>query len=76
MSDYCKSCHYNVKLKTEHNACPFNSLYWHFIQRHQDRFSRNPRMAMVYKNWQKMDVHTQQAIINKADSLLKNIENL
>lgn len=76
MSDYCKSCHYNVKLKTEHNACPFNSLYWHFIQRHQDQFKRNPRMAMVYKNWQKMDVHTQQAIINKADSLLENIESL
>lgn len=76
MSDYCKSCHYNVKLKTEDNACPFNSLYWHFIQRHQAKFQHNPRMTMVYKNWQKMDAHTQQAIINKADNLLENIESL
>jgi deoxyribodipyrimidine photolyase-related protein len=33
-------------------------------------------MTMVYKNWQKMDAHTQQAIINKADNLLENIESL
>jgi deoxyribodipyrimidine photolyase-related protein len=76
MSDYCKTCHYNVKLKTEANACPFNSLYWHFIERHHAQFSRNPRMTMVYKNWQKMDRHTQQAIIDKANTLLENIENL
>ncbi|MDD8059017.1 cryptochrome/photolyase family protein [Shewanella sp. ER-Te-42B-Light] len=76
MSDYCKTCHYNVKLKTEANACPFNSLYWHFIERHHAQFSRNPRMTMVYKNWQKMDTHMQQAIIDKANTLLENIENL
>ncbi|WP_051786236.1 cryptochrome/photolyase family protein [Endozoicomonas numazuensis] len=28
MSDYCKSCHYDVKRKTGEHACPFNSLYW------------------------------------------------
>lgn len=76
MGDYCKTCHYNVKLKTEDNACPFNSLYWHFIQRHQQQFDRNPRMTMVYKNWQKMDTGTQQAIINKAEVLLANLDNL
>ncbi|AZG72279.1 cryptochrome/photolyase family protein [Shewanella livingstonensis] len=76
MSDHCKNCHYNVKLKTEENACPFNSLYWHFIQRHQAQFGRNPRMTMVYKNWQKMDTGTQQAIINKAEALLANLDNL
>jgi len=31
MSNYCGSCHYNVKDKLGEKACPFNSLYWHFL---------------------------------------------
>ena len=30
MSDYCKSCHYNVKEAVGERACPFNALYWDF----------------------------------------------
>ena len=40
MSDYCKSCHYSVTKKTGEGACPFNLLYWHFLDRHRDRFNR------------------------------------
>ena len=36
MSDYCSSCHYNVKEVTTQRACPFNSLYWHFMHKHRD----------------------------------------
>lgn len=38
MSDYCKSCRYKVNDKTGKDACPFNTLYWHFLDRHTDRF--------------------------------------
>ena len=31
MSNYCKDCHYKVSKKTEEDACPFNSLYWNFL---------------------------------------------
>jgi len=50
MSDYCKGCRYNVKETETENSCPFNYLYWDFLNRHRDRFSRNPRMAMILKN--------------------------
>ncbi len=45
MSDYCKGCRYDRKLRTGPNACPFTTLYWDFLDRHHDRFVRNPRVA-------------------------------
>ena len=76
MSDYCKSCYYNVKYKTEEKSCPFNSLYWHFVQRHQDKFKRNSRMRMVNSHWRKMEKHQQNALIEKAEERLANLEAL
>ncbi|NVJ59400.1 MAG: cryptochrome/photolyase family protein [Gammaproteobacteria bacterium] len=76
MSDYCKSCAYNVKHKTEDDACPFNSLYWHFVHRHEKKFSNNGRMNMVYNSWRKMKSDNKQAILKKADQLLNNIAEL
>jgi deoxyribodipyrimidine photolyase-related protein len=55
MSDYCGGCAYDVKAKTGKGACPFNLLYWHFLDRHRDRFERNPRMAQIYRTWDRMD---------------------
>ena len=54
MSDYCESCSYDVKQRTGPKACPFNFLYWDFIDRHQERFSRNPRMAVICKSLDRM----------------------
>ncbi len=76
MSDYCKSCYYKVKQKTEDTACPLNSLYWYFISQHVDRFKSNQRMSMVYKSWSKMDGNQQNALKIKARQVLENIENL
>ena len=76
MSDHCKNCHYAVKKKTEPDACPLNSLYWHFLHRNRKQFEKNPRMAFPYKAWQKMDNEQQRAILKKADSLLDNLNAL
>ena len=42
MSDYCQCGHYKVKERSSADACPFNSLYWHFMDRHREKFSNNP----------------------------------
>ncbi|MEC8063309.1 MAG: cryptochrome/photolyase family protein [Pseudomonadota bacterium] len=55
MSDYCKGCHYDVKQKTGENACPFNYLYWDFLARHQEIFSKNQRMSLAYKNLARLE---------------------
>jgi len=76
MSDYCSSCHYDVKRKSGDGACPFNSLYWHFMARHQDRFRGNHRMRMLYGSWARMGEESQHAIIEQAEGYLKDLNSL
>ena len=45
MSDYCKGCAYDRKQRTGDDACPFTTLYWDFLDRHRQRFERNPRLV-------------------------------
>ena len=54
MSDYCKQCHYDKKLRLGEKACPFNALYWDFFARNADKLSVNPRLGMVYRQLQRM----------------------
>lgn len=44
MSNYCKGCAYDPKLRTGETACPFTNLYWNFLSENQERFARNHRM--------------------------------
>ncbi|MCK7543787.1 cryptochrome/photolyase family protein [Marinobacter bryozoorum] len=76
MSDYCSQCRYNVNHTTEDDACPFNALYWHFLDRHKDDFSRNPRMVMMYRNWQRQDPDHRQATLERANWLLDHLDEL
>lgn len=67
MSDYCGGCRYDVKKRTGPDACPLNALYWDFISRHRTRFSSNPRMAQMYRTYDRFsddaraDLHAQAA---------------
>jgi deoxyribodipyrimidine photolyase-related protein len=45
MSNYCKPCVYNPKLRTGDTACPFTTLYWDFLDRHKEAFAKNHRMS-------------------------------
>ena len=76
MSDYCKDCRYNVRTSTDHDSCPFNSLYWHFISRHADRFRNNPRMTMIYQSYQRMTETKKSALQDRAAYLLEHIDEL
>lgn len=76
MSNYCSSCHYNVKDKLGDKACPFNSLYWHFLDEKKENFANNQRMAMMMSLLKKMKPEEIAATKEKAITLLENIENL
>jgi deoxyribodipyrimidine photolyase-related protein len=45
MSDFCKPCAYDPKVRVGERACPFTAGYWDFMARHRERFERNPRIA-------------------------------
>lgn len=76
MSDYCKHCAYKVKLTTEDDACPFNALYWDFLQRNQGQLGQNPRLSLAYANWHKRSEHDKAAILAKAADTLIKLEQL
>ena len=68
MSNYCKSCPYNPKTAVEDDSCPFNSLYWSFLIRHKEQFSRNQRMSMIMRNLETKDSSWEQSMLTKAQS--------
>jgi deoxyribodipyrimidine photolyase-related protein len=74
MSDYCGRCRYNVKKRVGEDACPFNALYWDFLARNARRLARNPRLAMPYRNWARMDEADKAAIRDRAANFLDNLE--
>lgn len=74
MSNHCQHCAYNPKETIGATACPFNSLYWNFIQRHLELFGRNPRMSLVVANWKKRPEADKQAILEQAATILANVE--
>ncbi|MFK7744195.1 MAG: cryptochrome/photolyase family protein [Roseobacter sp.] len=75
MSDYCKSCSYKVSQKTGEGACPFNLLYWHFLDRHRDRFSNNARMGNMYRTWDRMDEEKRKVILQDGDTILARLDD-
>jgi len=73
MSDYCRSCRYKVKMKTGDDACPFNYLYWYFLDKHTSLLSQNPRMGMMYRTWAKMSDGRKNEIRDSANKFLKHL---
>ena len=45
MSDYCKGCRFDRTKRVGEDACPFTTLYWDFMARHEKLFVRNARVA-------------------------------
>ena len=76
MSHYCGSCFYKKAVKTGDKACPFNSLYWNFYDKNEDKLGKNPRIGMMYNVWRKMKPEDKVALLEQADYYLKNINNL
>lgn len=76
MSNYCGNCAYRVQDKTGKDACPFNLLYWDFMDRHEETLSSNHRMGMIYRNWAKAPDDRKTLIRKEAAQLLDDIERL
>jgi deoxyribodipyrimidine photolyase-related protein len=73
MSNYCGSCRYKVTVKNGPKACPFNYLYWDFIDRNAAKLRGNPRMGFMYKSLDRMTNEKRQAIRADTNRFFKEI---
>lgn len=74
MSDYCRSCRYDVKQRVGEDACPFNALYWDFIARNEGKLRRNRRMWQPYATWDRFGEETKAEIRAQAERFLASLE--
>ena len=74
MSNYCSGCHYKVSKKVEEDSCPFNSLYWNFLDEKKEFFQDNHRMSMMMSLLDKKSPDEMTAIRERASSIIKNLD--
>jgi deoxyribodipyrimidine photolyase-related protein len=67
MSNYCAGCRFDPAKASGPNACPFTTLYWDFLQRHQRRLAANPRMALQVRNLARLKPAELAAIRKQAE---------
>lgn len=76
MGHYCRDCYYDVTRKTGPGSCPFNSLYWHFVDRQRPRLQDNARMKLVYANWDRQSESTRRQVLDTAEAYLSQLDTL
>lgn len=74
MSDYCTECAYDPDETTGDGACPFNALYWDFLDRHEERLRSNPRIAAVYGHWDDRDESEREVVRERAAEVRERAE--
>lgn len=65
MSNYCEGCRYDPAKSTGDDACPFTTLYWDFLLRHEKFLAKNQRMAMQLNNLVRLGAPKRKAIQQK-----------
>ena len=73
MSNYCKGCAYNPKLRTGDTACPFTTLYWDFLDRHKETFVKNHRMSQQVFGLNRLSDLPE--VKKRAEEVLKGLSN-
>ena len=66
---HCASCRYDPALREGERACPFTTLYWDFLMRHEARLAKNPRMALQVKNVARLTDAQKQAVAQRATAI-------
>ncbi len=72
MSNYCAGCRFDPAKATGEGACPFTTLYWDFLLRHERALAANQRMALQVKNLARLKPAERDAIRARAQEIRRN----
>ena len=73
MSNYCQQCRYRPEESTGQSACPFTTLYWDFLLRHESKLQDNQRLRMQLRNLERLSAEKKEAIQVRARELRTNL---
>jgi len=68
-SNACRNCRFDPKQALGEAACPFTTLYWEFLDRHEDKLADNRRLNFQYRNLYRKSDEERAAIREKAAAL-------
>jgi deoxyribodipyrimidine photolyase-related protein len=76
MSNYCAGCVYEPEKRAGDQACPISTLYWNFLDQHEEEFAHNPRTIMMVKNLHRMTDAERAAMRTRAGEMLTDLNAL
>jgi deoxyribodipyrimidine photolyase-related protein len=65
----CARCRYRPAERSGERACPFTTLYWDFLLRHEVLLAANPRMVMQVKNLARLGAGERDAVASRAAAI-------
>ena len=71
--NHCKQCRFDPAKTAGAGACPYNAMYWRFIDKHREQLRGNGRMGLILGNWSKRSDAEQAAIVKWADQTLEQV---
>jgi deoxyribodipyrimidine photolyase-related protein len=69
MSNYCGQCRYDPAEAVGDKACPFTTLYWDFLLRHEEQLRGVGRMDMQLRNLMRLSEERKKSIRRQAQTL-------
>jgi deoxyribodipyrimidine photolyase-related protein len=69
MSDHCARCRFRPGEAVGERACPYTTLYWDFLDRHEARFAEHPRLGLQVKNLRRLSAGERAAIRERAAAI-------
>nr|WP_295074790.1 cryptochrome/photolyase family protein [uncultured Roseateles sp.] len=69
MGGPCAQCRYDPAQRSGERACPYTTLYWDFLIRHQTLLSQNARTALQVKNLSRLSDADRQAVQERAEAI-------
>lgn len=73
MSNACRGCRHDPAQATGPRACPFTTLYWDFLDRHERRFERHPRLGPQVRNLQRKSTSEREALREATAALRRRL---
>jgi len=69
MGPQCRGCRFDPAQRAGERACPFTTLYWDFLLRHETTLAGNARMALQVKNLARLGEADRQAIRERSAAI-------